>query len=1434
MKDNQYLEYFGPPGGGIYAPSGSRDDAREAAEEGFDQGQDVRVDPLILDLDGNGITTTSLTDGVYFDHDGNGFAAKTAWVGSGDGILVFDRNSDSAINNGGELFGNRTLLSNGQRAVNGFEALKEFDTNNDGVIDENDEIYHQLRVWVDKNSDGIADEGELLTLNEAGVASINTGYINSNLVDSNGNAHRQQGSFTKTDGTTADIHDVWFDVHLSDSVSNVQIEIDEATKKLPNLLGFGNVHDLQAAIMLDKSGQLKSALENILAKSKDAVSSGDLTQDINEFIFLWAGADKYAENSRGAGIDARALYSLESFMGREFTQGGSKNPSGNAIQLLKQSFQSIYDYVFVQLVTIPKINSAVSYVWDSQYQAYRLDTEPLIALFKKEYDVNSVDFLKTFQAFSSIYGADQHKMAELALAGGKLDSMFGQIMETINQMSGNEFIKNIEQNGSLIILTTNNGDTVYLGSNTNDTITGRGTFNGGTGNDTLNATVWDSNDTFLFNLGDGQDVISNYGGTDKIVFGEDVQAGMISYRREGAHLVVVVGDKGDQMTLVNYFSNSAYQTVNRFEFADGTVWEDIRKQVFTQHYTAGDDTIVGTGWDDAIYAGDGNDIITDNSGINYLDGGAGNDTITGRGTFNGGTGNDILNATVWDSNDTFLFNLGDGQDVISNYGGTDKIVFGEDVQAGMISYRREGAHLVVVVGDKGDQMTLVNYFSNSAYQTVNRFEFADGTVWADIRKQVFTQYYTAGDDTIVGTGWDDAIYAGDGNDIITDNSGINYLDGGAGNDTITGRGTFNGGTGNDILNATVWDSNDTFLFNLGDGQDVISNYGGTDKIVFGEDVKAGMISYRRESNNLVVVVGDKGDQMTLVNYFSNSAYQTVNRFEFADGTVWEDIRKQVFTQHYTAGDDTIVGTGWDDAIYAGDGNDIITDNSGINYLDGGAGNDTITGRGTFNGGTGNDILNATVWDSNDTFLFNLGDGQDVISNYGGTDKIVFGEDVKAGMISYRREGAHLVVVVGDKGDQMTLVNYFSNSAYQTVNRFEFADGTVWADIRKQVFTQHYTAGDDTIVGTGWDDAIYAGDGNDIITDNSGINYLDGGAGNDTITGRGTFNGGTGNDILNATVWDSNDTFLFNLGDGQDVINNYGGTDKIVFGEDVKAEMISYRRASNNLVVVVGDKGDQMTLVNYFSNSAYQTVNRFEFADGTVWADIRKQVFTQHYTAGDDTIVGTGWDDAIYAGDGNDIITDNSGINYLDGGAGNDTITGRGTFNGGTGNDTLNATVWDSNDTFLFNLGDGQDVINNYGGTDKIVFGEDVKAEMIGYRRESNNLVVVVGDKGDQMTLVNYFSNSAYQTVNRFEFADGTVWEDIRKTDEFTADTTGKPRAWAVTPANAMTVSEPTAIMGQANSLISAMATFAPQGASSSVLPDNTQIQNNLIYAASAA
>src|SRR5882724_4467028 len=53
-----------------------------------------RRDPLVLDLNGNGIETTGAnpTNPILFDHDGNGIKNGTGWVSPNDGFLVLDRN----------------------------------------------------------------------------------------------------------------------------------------------------------------------------------------------------------------------------------------------------------------------------------------------------------------------------------------------------------------------------------------------------------------------------------------------------------------------------------------------------------------------------------------------------------------------------------------------------------------------------------------------------------------------------------------------------------------------------------------------------------------------------------------------------------------------------------------------------------------------------------------------------------------------------------------------------------------------------------------------------------------------------------------------------------------------------------------------------------------------------------------------------------------------------------------------------------------------------------------------------------------------------------------------------------------------------------------------------------------------------------------------
>ena len=115
-------------------------------------------DPLIFDLNGDGVKTVSVADGVHFDFDKNGFAEKIGWVSAEDGLLVRDLNNDGKISSGRELMGDLTELTENRVASNGFQALAYYDVNRDGVLNSNDAIYSELKIWQDKNQNDLYHE----------------------------------------------------------------------------------------------------------------------------------------------------------------------------------------------------------------------------------------------------------------------------------------------------------------------------------------------------------------------------------------------------------------------------------------------------------------------------------------------------------------------------------------------------------------------------------------------------------------------------------------------------------------------------------------------------------------------------------------------------------------------------------------------------------------------------------------------------------------------------------------------------------------------------------------------------------------------------------------------------------------------------------------------------------------------------------------------------------------------------------------------------------------------------------------------------------------------------------------------------------------------------------------------------------------------------
>lgn len=145
-------------------------------------------DPLVFDLDGNGVSLINVDECTMFDIDNDGEANMTGWVDPNDGLLVFDDNGNGIVDDQSELFGNRNNAA--------YADLAQYDENEDGKINEEDMIWDSLQLWVDANSNGQTDEGELKTVRQMGLEDISVEYETANEIRE-GNAVTQTGTFTR-------------------------------------------------------------------------------------------------------------------------------------------------------------------------------------------------------------------------------------------------------------------------------------------------------------------------------------------------------------------------------------------------------------------------------------------------------------------------------------------------------------------------------------------------------------------------------------------------------------------------------------------------------------------------------------------------------------------------------------------------------------------------------------------------------------------------------------------------------------------------------------------------------------------------------------------------------------------------------------------------------------------------------------------------------------------------------------------------------------------------------------------------------------------------------------------------------------------------------------------------------------------------------------
>ena len=147
-------------------------------------------DPLVFDLDGNGVNLTSALDGVSFDLDNDGILDQTGWTDGIDGLLAIDHDGNGTIDNQSELFGE-------SRDYAAFADLASYDSNGDGEITADDDVWGDLTMWVDGNRDGISDAHEMLSMEDIGMTSISLDSITDAPGDIAGNEVTKKSTFTR-------------------------------------------------------------------------------------------------------------------------------------------------------------------------------------------------------------------------------------------------------------------------------------------------------------------------------------------------------------------------------------------------------------------------------------------------------------------------------------------------------------------------------------------------------------------------------------------------------------------------------------------------------------------------------------------------------------------------------------------------------------------------------------------------------------------------------------------------------------------------------------------------------------------------------------------------------------------------------------------------------------------------------------------------------------------------------------------------------------------------------------------------------------------------------------------------------------------------------------------------------------------------------------
>lgn len=1320
----------------------------------------ISEDPLVLDLDGDGVETVGLSANISFDYNQDGIFEQTGFVAADDALLVVDLNNDGVINGGSELFGNHSLLSDGTYSEHGFQTLADYDTNKDGVVNSSDTNFGKIKLFKDINQNGRTDAGELKSLADFNISQLSSIYTHAGYFDSAGNWRSDKGSYEKTDGQRLEMSEVWFSEN-SQAFSEQILPTSDFINGLPDIDGHGNVHSLHQAMVRDESGGL-AALVDRFVHSDDFSERKSLVEDI---LFKWTNQGSDVISTPGSSLDGRVLGVLDLYF-------GSAVPSRINSSFFYQSlFDTLVADTYYNLAAQSNLKDALAAVtWNDNGGGTWTGN------FDKAID-------QVLIAAGSNPAMAESKFQEFLYC---VDALDGSLNNNIENLS-DSFIKFATGQD----ITGYNQDIIdlaykylfkgysYSGSAQNDSIICKSPariddlvlVNAGAGDDYIKGDYQGSQPDSIFLAGAGNDTIDGFNFGDDSVFGGDGDDRVINtYGKD----LLSGGDGNDYIgdVTLNWSKDS----------------EDVLDDVIEGG--KGNDTLAGGGGHDSyVYnEGDGYDQIVDISGKNTIE-------------FTDIDRSKLEFRLVKDQSDqSLVISLGN-EDIISykldiddlNY--TDDIVkslpaivFADGVSLGAAQLLQ----ILMPATNNNDKI-----FSLPDTGVVNGLSGRDLLIGSSGNDTLLggdgndQLHGDLGDDLLVGGNDSDQIYdvggtniieGGAGDDYIDVGEGSNFVNAGDGNDSVSlsySSGSVNAGSGDD--NITLFNSNVTI--DAGSGEDKVVCTGGNVSAVFkagnGYDIFTkidtlildssmspdNIVFYRGgfqgDQNDLYLVSKtDPNDVAVLNDYFTSSPVDilydnapiaqqgvTPSSGKFDDFYLIDPV--SVFGR-YSVNDNThaewlqFSGTSGDDRFGSGLGfaavYGIVTvlTNSGVSQDYIYSGDETVVV--VSEGGWGDDAFFSGG--SEDRMYGGGGDDSYYLGGYFGVDKIddnkgennkiVFNQGIKPEDVKFsiRTSEFGYQDAIAYVPKEESLVTF----DFDSIDRVEFSDGTVWS--KEEIFNNISSLSENFTISS-LDTLAYPIGQKEVLMGTDNSDYLIGvcldpesvmgGAGDDHVvllrgTDASAF-GDNGNDTIEGSYFSSK---LFG-GQGNDLLISHGlngSTTKIDggLGSDTMLGGIG------DDIYFVDDAADVVIDASYSTGNEVRSSVNYALTDSSNVYLLELEgsgAILGQGNSSDNSLTGNDFDNILIGLSGDDIFYGELGNDSCIGGDGNDIFYGEGgsdTYVGGAGDDRY--MVADASDIVVEDANQGVDSVvatTSYTLSENI---ENIEIESAGSAtgNSSNNII----------------------------------------------------------------------------------------------------------------